>query len=69
VHVIDETAPSVDLDDRNPLPVGGLELGIAVDRDLPQFEAELVVRGADDATRRRTEMAAGSRIEDDFRYG
>ena len=69
VHVIDEAAPSVDLDDRNPLPVRRLELGIAVDGDLPQLEAELVVRGADDAARRRAEVAPGSRVENDFGYG
>jgi hypothetical protein len=69
VHVIDETAPSVDLHDRDPLPVGRLELGIAVDGDLPQCEAELLVRGADDAARSRAEMAAGGRVENDLGYG
>jgi hypothetical protein len=69
MHVIDESPPAVDLDDRDPLPVLRLEPGIAVDRDLPQLEAELVLRRGDDATGRLAEMAAGSRVEDDFRYG
>jgi hypothetical protein len=69
VHVMDETAPSVDLDDRDPLPVGRLELGIAVDGDLAQLEAELFLRGADDASRSGAEMAARRGIEDDLRYG
>jgi hypothetical protein len=69
VHVIDETAPSVDLDDRDPLAVGRLELGIAVDDDLAQLEAELFLRGADDASRSGAEMAARRGVEDDLRYG
>jgi hypothetical protein len=69
VHVVDEAAPAVDLHHRDPLAVGGLELGIAVDRDLPQLEAELVVRSRDDAPRRRAEVAARRREEDDFGYG
>jgi hypothetical protein len=69
VHVVDETSPPVDLDDRDPLAVGGLELGVAVDRDLPQLEAELVARSRDDAPRRLAEVAARGGEEDDFGYG
>jgi hypothetical protein len=69
VDVVDETPPAVDLHDRDPLPVSGLETGVAVDRDLPQVEAELVSRRADDAAGRLAEMAAGSGVEDDFGYG
>jgi hypothetical protein len=69
VHVIHEAAPSVDLDDRDPLPVCRLETGIAVDGDLPQIEAELLLRLPDDAPRRLAEMAAGRRVEDDLGYG
>ena len=69
MHVVDETTAAVDLDDRDPLPVGRLELGIAVDGDLPQLEAELVMRSRDHTLRRRAEMAAGRGVEDDFRYG
>jgi hypothetical protein len=69
VHVVREAPPSVDLDDRDPLAVLGLETGIAVDRDLLQLEAELFLRGADDAPSRRAQMAAGGRVEDDLGYG
>jgi hypothetical protein len=69
VDVVDETPSPVDLHDRDPLPKFGLETGIAVDRDLPQVEAELVSRRADDAAGRLAEMAAGSGVEDDFGYG
>jgi hypothetical protein len=69
VYVIDETAPSVDLDDRDPLPVGRLERGIPVDGNLAQLEAELLVRGADDAAGSRAEMAAGGRVQNDLGYG
>jgi len=46
-----------------------LELGIAVDRDLPQLEAELVARCGDDAPRRRAKVAARRGEEDDLGYG
>jgi hypothetical protein len=69
VHVVDETAPAVDLDDRDPLAVRGLELGVAVDRDFPQLEAELVARGRDDAPSCLAEVAARSGEEDDLGYG
>jgi len=69
VDVVDEAPPSVDLDNRDPLPVRGLELGVAVDRDLLELEAELLARGSDDAARRRAEVAAGRGIEDDSAYG
>jgi hypothetical protein len=69
VHVVREAPPPVDLDDRDPLAVLGLETGIAVDRDLPQLEAELVLRRADDAPGRLAQMAAGGGVEDDRCYG
>jgi hypothetical protein len=69
VHVVDETAAPVDLHDRDPLAVGGLELGVAVDRDLLQLEAELVARRRDDAPGRRAEVAARRGEEDDLGYG
>jgi hypothetical protein len=69
VHVVDEAPPPVDLDDRDPLAILGLELGITVDDDLAQVEAELVVRLGDDATRRLAEMAARRGVEDDVGYG
>jgi hypothetical protein len=69
VHVVDETAPAVDLDDRDPLAVLGLELGVAVDRDLAELEAELVLPSGDDPASRRAEVAARRGEEDDLRYG
>jgi hypothetical protein len=69
VHVVHEPPASVDLDDRDPFAVRRLELVVAVDRDLPQVEAELGPRRADDAARRLAEMAAGGRVENDLGYG
>jgi hypothetical protein len=69
VHVIDEAPPPVDLHDRDPFAVAGLELGFAVDRDLSQLEAELLVRSRDDAPGRLAEMAALRGVEDDLGYG
>jgi hypothetical protein len=69
MDVVDETAPPVDLDDRDPLAVLRLELRIAVDRDLAQLEAELVACGRDDAVSRRAEVAARRRVQDDVGYG
>ena len=69
VHVIDESTAAVDLHHRDPLAVFGLELRVAVDRDLAQLEAELVVRSRDDASGRLAEVAARRGEEDDFGYG
>jgi hypothetical protein len=69
VDVVDETPPAVDLDDGDPLPVLGLEPGVAVDPDLAQLEAELVPRRADDAAGGLAEMTARRGVEDDFGYG
>jgi hypothetical protein len=69
MHVVDEAPPAVDLHDRDPLTVGRLQLGIAVDRHLPQLEAELVARRGDDAPSRRAQVAARRGIEDDLGYG
>jgi hypothetical protein len=69
VHVVDETPPAVDLHHRDPLAVRGLELGIAVDRDLPQLEPELIVCRGDDAPGRLAEVAARRGEEDDLGYG
>ena len=69
VYVVDEAPPAVDLHDRDPLAVGGLQLGIAVDRHLPQFEADLVPGRRDDAPSRLAQVAAGRGVEDDLGYG
>jgi hypothetical protein len=69
VDVVDEAPPPVDLHDRDPLPVRSLELGVAVDRNLAQLEAELVSRRGDDAPGSRAEVAARRGEEDDLGYG
>jgi hypothetical protein len=69
VHVVHEAPATVDLHDRDPLPVRRLELRIPVDGDLAQLEAELALRGSDDAASRRAEVAAGRGVERDLRYG
>jgi hypothetical protein len=69
VYVVDETPPAVDLHYRDPLAVRGFELGIAVDRDLPQLEVELVLCRRDDAPGRRAEMAARCGEQSYLTYG
>ena len=67
--MVDETPPAVDLHHRDPLAIRGLELGIAVDRDLAQLEAELVVCRGDDTSSRCAEVAARRGEENDVAYG
>ena len=69
VHVIDEAPPTVDLNHRDPLAVGRLELGIAVDRHLLQLETDLVACSRDDAPSRLAQVTARRGEEDDLRYG
>jgi hypothetical protein len=69
VHVIDEPPAAVDLDDRDPLAVRRLELGVAVDRHLPQLEAELVARSGEDPAGGLAEVAARCGEKDDLSYG
>ena len=69
MHVVDETTLPVDLHHRDPLAVLRLELGVAVDRNLPQLEAELVVRSRNDALGCGAEVAARRGEENDLRYG
>ena len=69
MDVVDEAPPAVDLDDRDPLPVRSLELGVAVDLHLPQLEAQLLSCLRDDAPGRLAQVAARRRVEDDLRYG
>jgi hypothetical protein len=69
VDVVDEAPATVDLDYGDPFAVRGLELVVAVDRNLAELEAQLVPRRANDATSRLTEVAARRGVEDDLRYG
>jgi hypothetical protein len=69
VDVVDEAPVPVDLDHGDPLPVRRLELWIAVDRDFPQLEPELVARRGDDATGCLAEVAARRGVKRDLCYG
>jgi hypothetical protein len=69
LHVIREPAPAVDLHDRQPLAVFGLEGGVAGDVDLPQVEPELLPELGDHAAGALAQMAARGVIQDDLRYG
>ena len=66
---VGERALAVDLDHRQPLPVAGLQLAVAVDADLLEPEPELLAGGAYDALRGGAEVAALGVVEDDAGYG
>jgi hypothetical protein len=66
VDVVGEDPLAVDLDDREPLPVAGLELGIAGDVDLLEREAELGTQLVELCARPVTEMAARRVVERDY---
>ena len=63
---VGKAPPSVDLDDRDPLPIFRFELWVAVDRDLLQLEAELTVRSRDHSPGRLAEVTARRGVEDDL---
>jgi hypothetical protein len=65
MHVVDEAPAAVDLHDGDPLPVRSLEVGVAVDRDLAELEAQLFVRLGDYAAGRLAKVATRGRIQDD----
>ena len=67
--MVDETPPPVDLHDRDPFAVGGLERGIAVDRDFAQLEPQLVMCGRNDPPGSCAEVAARRGVKDDVGYG
>ena len=69
VNEVGEGALAVDLDDRKPLSVASLELGVARDVDLLELERLVGTRRIQDPPRRRAEMAAGRVVEDDAGYG
>ena len=69
MHVIDETAPAVDLHHGQPLAVRGLERGVARDVDLAQVEPELLPEPGDHAAGALAEVAARGVVQDDLRYG
>lgn len=69
LDVVGETALAVDLDDREPLAVFGLEGRIAPDVDLGQIEAELGVQRAHLFERALTQMTAFSVVNGYCGYG
>ena len=70
LDVVRETAPPVDLDHGEPLPIFGLQGGIPRDVDLPEVEAELLPEGAHLSERALAQVAAFSVIDDDVNgYG
>jgi len=68
-HEVDERLLAVDLDDREQLTVPSLELGVAVDQDLLELEAELVLKRRDGLARTLTEVAPLRAVEPDEGYG
>jgi hypothetical protein len=68
-HEVDERLLAVDLDDREQLTVPSLELGVAVDQDLLEIEAELVLKRRDGLARTLTEVAPLRAVEPDEGYG
>lgn len=65
MDVVDEAPLPIDLDDGKPRAVLRLELGVAVDRNLAQLEAEIVARPGHDAAGRLAEIAARRGVERD----
>ena len=65
MHVVDEPTHTRDLDDRDPLPVLRLELGIAVDRDLLELEPELITQRGDGLSRTLAEVAPRGPVQAD----
>jgi hypothetical protein len=65
LDVVREAPPAVDLDDRQPLAILGLERLVAGDVDLAKPEAELVPEGSHLRQRPLTEVAALGVVDDD----
>jgi hypothetical protein len=68
-HEVDERLLAVDLDDREELAIPSLELGVAVDQDLLELEAELVLERRDGLARTLTEVTPLRAVEPDEGYG
>jgi hypothetical protein len=65
IHVIDESALAVDLHDRKPLPVPGLELRVASDVDFVELEVDLLPGVSEDLPRPLAQVATLRVVEDD----
>ncbi len=66
MDVVGEDPFAVDLDDREPLPVAGLQPGITRDVDLLEGEAELCAKLLELPARPVAEMAALCVVEGDY---
>ena len=55
--MVDERAPSVDLDNREQLAVASLERGVAADVDFLELEPELGPQTVERSARALTQMA------------
>jgi hypothetical protein len=69
LHEIGECPLSLDLDDRQPLTVQGLELGVTGDIDLLELKRLLDPYGLQHAPRGRAQVALGGVEENDPDYG
>jgi hypothetical protein len=65
VDEVHERAASVDLDDRQPLPVASLELVVTRDVDLSEVEPQLVAEARDLVARAVAEVATLGVVDDD----
>ena len=65
LKVVREAAPAVDLDDREPLAVLGLEGVVALDVDLAEIEPELGLEGPQLLERPFAKVAALRVVDDD----
>jgi hypothetical protein len=68
IDVVDEGPLAVDLHHREPLPVAGLETGVAVDLDLLEVEGNLLPNLGDDSSRPLAQVAALCVVEDDLGF-
>ncbi len=68
-YEVDERLLAVDLDDREQLAVPSLELGVAVDQDLLELEAELVPERRDGLSRTLAKVTRLRAVEPDDGYG
>ena len=66
---VGERALAVDLDDRKPLAIPGLEVGVIRDVHLLQLEADVGSNRLHGSSRRRAEVASLGVEEDDAGYG
>ncbi len=69
VDVVGEEPLAVELDDRKPLAVARLQVGIAADVDLDQLERMLGANLLEHLASPLTEVAAGGSEERDPSYG